>query len=155
MKVLFLKSIKGVAQVGDIKDMSDGYARNFLIPRKFAKAATATIEKEAEVLKSHRAATDTKNKAAAEELAKRLEGASIEITEEANAEGHLYGSVDQKKIVHALEKSLHIQLTEDQVELPHHIKTVGEHHVKLNLFAPRGDAGQTIATTLTVRVLPS
>src|SRR3989344_4416840 len=148
MKVLFLQNIKGVAQIGDIKEMSDGYARNFLLPNKLAKAANVSVAKEAENLKQKRQLVDTKNKTAAEEVAKRLEGASIEITEGANTEGHLYGSIDAKKIAHDLDKLLHIKISADQIELPHHIKTVGEHQVKINLF-------QTIATTLTVRVLPS
>src|SRR3989344_6522231 len=98
MKVLFLQNIKGVAQIGDIKEISDGYARNFLLPRKLAKAATSEVAKESEGLKQKRELMDSKNKVAAEEMAKRLEGASLEMNEGANTEGHLYGSIDAKKI---------------------------------------------------------
>ena len=155
MKVLFLKNIKGVAQVGDIKDVSDGHARNYLIPRGLAKAAIGSVAKESETLKKKRELIDDQSKAAAEDIAKRLEGAVLEITEGANPEGHLYGSVDAKKIAHGLDNSLHIKINEDQIHLPHHLKTTGDHQIKLNLHTPRVATGQTIATTLTVRVLPS
>ena len=148
MKILFLQNIKGVAQIGDIKNVSDGYARNFLFPRKLARPATGDAVAKAELLKRQRDAGDIKNRAEAEEVAKKLEGASIEIAEGANSEGHLYGSIGERKIAEALKKAYHVELSDDQIILPHHLKTVGEHEVKIELF-------QTIATTLTVRVLPS
>ena len=148
MKVLFLANIKGVAQIGDIKNMSDGYARNFLFPRRLATIATSDAVKRAEVLKQQRSTEDTKSKEQALELAKKLEGVVVELSEGANPEGHLYGSVDAKKIAHAIKEKYHIALSDDQIDLPHHIKTTGEHTVKIQLYA-------TIETTLTVRVLPS
>ncbi|MEK7583341.1 MAG: 50S ribosomal protein L9 [Patescibacteria group bacterium] len=148
MKVVFLKNIKGVAQIGDMKNVPDGYARNFLLPGKFAKVATAGAAAEAESLKKLREAGAVEDRVHAEELAKKLEGVVVEITEGANPEGHLYGSVDAKKIAEAIHTTHHVVISSNQVELPHHIKTTGDHSVKLSLF-------QTIATTLTVRVLPS
>ncbi len=148
MKVLFLQNIKGVAQIGDIKNISDGYARNFLLPRKLATIATSDAIKRAEVLKQRRTAEDMKSNEQALELAKKLEGGVVELFEGANPEGHLYGSVDAKKIAHAIKETYRVAVSEDQIDLPHHIKTTGEHSVTLKLYA-------TIETTLTVRVLPS
>jgi len=148
MKVLFIQNIKNVAQIGDIKEVSSGYARNFLFPRKLAKPVTLDIDKEVQALKQKRDIELNKSKREAEEIAKRLEGASVEISEGANTEGHLYGSVDAKKIALEMEKQLHIKLGPDTIELPHHLKTTGEHQISINL-------GYTIATTLTVRVRPS
>lgn len=142
MKVLFLKNIKGVAQIGDIKEVSNGHAQNYLIPNKLAKAVTSGVAKEAEALKKNRELHETKNKKQAEEIAKKLKDSIIEIKESANPEGHLYGSIDAKKIAHAL------KISPEYVVLEMPIKTTGDHIVKLQLH-------QTIATTLTVRVLPS
>lgn len=129
MNVLFLHDIKGVAQIGDIKNVSDGYARNFLLPRKLARAATADAAKQAETLKKLRADAEIKTKADAEQLAKKLEGTVVELIEDANEEGHLYGSVDAKKIAH----ELHVDA--DLIQLPHNLKTVGEHDVVLELHS--------------------
>lgn len=148
MKVIFLQNIKGVAQMGDIKNVPDGYARNFLLPRKLAKIASESATAETESLKKLREAGAVKDRAQAEELAKKLEGAVVEITEGANPEGHLYGSIGAKKIAEAIHKTHHLTISPDQIDLPHHLKTIGEHTVKINLY-------QTIATTLTIRVLPS
>lgn len=148
MKVIFLQNIKGVARMGDMKDVSDGYARNFLLPRKLAKAASVSTAAEAERLKQLRDADEITSRAHAEELAKKLEGGVVEISEGANPEGHLYGSVDAKKIAAAIDQKYSLHISSDHIELQHHLKTIGEHKVKLNL-------SQTIATTLTIRVLPS
>lgn len=148
MKIIFLKNIRGIGQIGDIKNVSDGYARNFLLPRKLAKLANAHATQEAESLKKLREAGDMKSRADAGELAKKLSGAIVEISEGANQEGHLYGSIDEKKIADAIQKTHHISFSEDQIELPHHIKTIGDHSVNIHIYA-------TIDTTLTVRVLPS
>ena len=142
MKVLFLKNIKGVAQIGDIKEVSDGHARNYLIPRGLAKPANSSVAKESESLKKKRELIDNQSKANAEEMAKKLKDSVVEIKENANPEGHLYASVDAKKIAHVL------KISSEYVLLETPIKTTGDHIIKLQL-------GQTIATTLTIRVLPS
>ncbi len=130
MKVIFLQNIKGTAQIGDIKNVSDGYARNFLIPKNLAKPATAEAEKQVEILKKKRESENLSSKEGALELAKTLEGFVIEVTEDANEEGHLYGSVNAKIISEALAKKK-IKIKEDLINLPEPIKTVGEHEIEL------------------------
>lgn len=145
MQVLFIKNIKGVAQIGDIKNVSAGYARNFLFPKNLAKIATADAAKQAETLKMLRSEQEVKSKADAEILAKKLEGTVVELAEDASDEGHLYGSVDAKKIASA------VHLDPSLIDLPHNLKTVGEHKVVVQLHP-------TISVTLTIlisRVLPS
>ncbi len=155
MKVLFLKNIKGVAQIGDIKNVSDGYARNFLLPRNLAQAAGENTVKQAEMLKAKREAQSIHDRSHAEEIAKKLTDAAIEITEGANDEGHLYGSIDAKRIAKAIKEAYHVDLSVEQIKLPQHIKTTGEHKVTIELYTMRGAEDQTIETTLIVRVLPS
>src|SRR3989344_9089315 len=125
--------MKVIFQNGDIKNVSDGHARNFLFPRKLARPATGDIVKISEALKAKRAAQDIKSQADAEVIAAKLNGAVIEITEGANSEGHLYGSGDTKKIAAAIEKEFKIKILENQIDLPHGLKTTGEHQVKINL----------------------
>lgn len=133
MKVIFLQNIKGIAQIGNIKDVSDGYARNFLIPKNIARPATAEAEKQAEILKKKRELENLANKGNAIELAKILEGFVLEVTEDANEDGHLYGSVNAKRIAEELSRKK-IKIREDLINLPQPIKTVGEHHeVELEL----------------------
>lgn len=132
MRVIFLQNIKGVAQIGDIKNVADGYARNFLLPKKLAQIATANAEKQAEVLKSKREKQHETSKEGALELAKKLEGMTVEIKEDANEEGHLYGSVNEKKIAAAL-KEQGIDIKEEYINLPQHLKMAGEYEVEIEL----------------------
>ena len=132
MKVIFLQNIKGVAQIGDIKNVADGYARNFLLPKKLAQAANTDSVKMAETLKLKREKQYETDKEGSLELAKALEGVTLEFAEDANDEGHLYGSINEKKIAHTL-KEKGINLKEEYINLPQHLKTVGEHEVELEL----------------------
>ena len=118
--------------MGDIKNVSDGYARNFLIPKNLAKPATAETEKQAEILKKKRESGNLTNKESAVELAKTLEGFVLEVTEDANEEGHLYGSVNAKRIAEELTKNK-IKVKEDLINLLEPIKTIGEHEVEIEL----------------------
>ena len=148
MKIVFLHDIKGIARVGDIKNVPDGYARNYLLPRQLAKIATDRVSEEAEKLKKLREESNVRDQKQAQEIKNKLDGEFVEISEGVNADGNLYGSVDAKKIADAIRKKFHIVLSPDQLDLPHHLKKTGDHEIKLNLF-------QTTATTFMVRVLPS
>jgi len=141
-----LQNIKGVAQIGDIKNVSDGYARNFLLPKNFAKPATAEAEKRAEILKKRRESENLTSKEGAIEVAKTLEGVVIELTEDANEEGHLYGSVNAKMIAKELAKNK-IKIKEDSINLPEPIKTIGEHEVEIELHPE-------VKTKIKVKVSP-
>ena len=146
MKVIFLQNIKGVAQIGNIKNVSDGYARNFLIPKNLAKPATAEAEKQAEILKKKGESDNLTSKESVVELAKTLEGLVLEITEDANEEGHLYGSVNAKKIAEELAKNK-IKIKEDLMNLLEPIKMVGEHEVEIELHPE-------VKTKIKIRVSP-
>lgn len=132
MKVVFLQNIKGIAQIGDIKDVSDGHARNFLFPRKMAKPASGDTIKEAEVLIKKREQGETLRKDAAQKLAEELQNIAVEIKEDANEEGHLYGSVNEKVIAVALKKK-GFGIKEEEINLSEHIKKTGEHEVEIEL----------------------
>ena len=147
MRVIFLQNIKGIAQMGDIKDVADGYARNFLIPKKLAKPATANAQKEAEKLKKKRELENIVDKERAVELAETLKEFTLEIIEDANEEGHLYGSVNAKKIVEELARRK-IVVKEDSINLNKPIKEIGEYEVELELHPE-------VKTKIKIIVLPA
>lgn len=132
MRVIFLKNIKGIAQIGDIKNVPDGYARNFLLPKGVAKTATANIEKQVGILIQKREQEDKFSKERGLEIVKKLEGVELHIKGDANNLGHLYGSIDSKIIVKEL-KNKNINIDEDNINLPHNLKTTGKHEVEIEL----------------------
>jgi large subunit ribosomal protein L9 len=132
MRVVFLQNLKGVAKIGDIKNVNDGYARNFLLPKNVAKPATDGTVKQAENLKQKAGQAYVANKKEAEDLVQKFDGFVLEMKEDANDEGHLYGSVNEKKIAQAMKKE-RLNISEDQINLPEHIKTIGEHEVEIEL----------------------
>lgn len=132
MRVIFLDNIKGIAQIGDIKDVADGYARNFLFPRKLAEIATTAAVIRAEALKKRRLEEYSRSKEEALALTSRLDGIVLEIIADANEAGHLYGSVNEKMIAEAAHAK-NIDIRPDQINLPQPLKTVGEYEVELEL----------------------
>ncbi|TSC92009.1 MAG: large subunit ribosomal protein L9 [Parcubacteria group bacterium Licking1014_17] len=132
MKIVLLQNIKGTGQIGDMKEVSDGFARNYLIPNKMAVAASASAVKLSETLKKQRQLQYEKDEKTAEEIAKKLEGFELNITETANDEGQLYGSIDAKRIKEGLHENK-IDVPVEVIDLPEHIKTTGTHEVKLKL----------------------
>ena len=132
LKVIFLQNIKNVAQIGDIKKVADGYARNFLLPRNLAKKATEQSQKEAEALKLKHAITAEARKERATKWVGELEGMVLETTAEANEEGHLYGSITVEDIAKLLNDKK-FQISEDEINLAQPIKAVGEYDIELEL----------------------
>ena len=93
MKVLMRSDVDGVGKKGDLIDVADGYARNFLVPKGFAIKATKGIEDQASSMRRSRDLKDATDRGAAEEIAKTLVPAVITITAKASGEGKLFGSV--------------------------------------------------------------
>ena len=134
MKVIFLKNIRGVGQIGDVKDIADGYARNFLLPHGMAKAAGLNSTKEVENLKKKLGEQTKIEDARAREIADKLKDVVLELSERANALGKLFAAVGRKELAEALKKSTGYELAEDSIYIHEHaIKTVGEHEVEIKL----------------------
>jgi len=140
MRVILLQNIKGVGQIGDVKEVSDGYGRNFLLPRKFAKPATPDALKEAEQLRARREVILKEQAEKAQEVADKLKDVTLELSEKTNEKGKLFAAVGKKEISHKLKEKTGIHLEEDMIQLDEHIKTVGEHVVQLEL-APEVQVG--------------
>lgn len=136
MKVILLENIKNFGQIGDIKNVADGYARNFLFPRKIAKLATDAALKEAGVLKKKLETTEKLEKENAVKLIEQLKDAVLEFTRKAAKTGKLYSAVTKEDIAEALIKQLGFKIEAGSVNLEEHeghIKQLGEHMVKVFL----------------------
>lgn len=133
MKVILLENIKGFGQIGDVKNVSDGYARNFLLPRKMAKAATESSLKEVESLKAKRVImVEAENKNALEAVEK-LKDLVIELTRKATKVGKLFAGIGKDDLVKEVKKASGVQLQEEMIGHDEPIKHIGEHMVDLNL----------------------
>jgi large subunit ribosomal protein L9 len=133
VKVVFLEEVEGSGRIGEVRNVANGYARNYLLPRKLAVAATdhnvRIAQARAEVEAKRQAGLD----ADAEVLAKRLAGLTITIEVKVGEQGRLYGSVTGRDISEALEKPLGLLLEHRQVELGEPIRQVGVFEVPLRL----------------------
>ncbi|MBD3282556.1 MAG: 50S ribosomal protein L9 [Candidatus Portnoybacteria bacterium] len=131
MKVILLQDVKSIGKKGEVKNVADGYARNFLFPRNLAKPATdgslKQLEKEQKVIEQE-AEEELKK---AQEQASKIEGQEIEIKEKADDQGKLYGSVTESKIQKAL-KEKGFTVKAKQIKIPQPIKGVGEYPVSIS-----------------------
>ncbi|MEK7627213.1 MAG: 50S ribosomal protein L9 [Patescibacteria group bacterium] len=132
MKIILLNNVVNLGNKYDIKDVADGYARNFLFPRKMAKQATKSdlnnIEKMREMEKEKQKRELTKF----QDIAKKLEGQKIEVAMKISEDGTLYGSVTSNKIALALKKQ-GFDVKKEQVMLKKPIKGAGVYDVVIKL----------------------
>ena len=133
MKVIFLKDVPRVGKKDEVKEVSDGYASNMLLPRKMAVLATpkavADLEKRKNESKVGQAIQD-------DLLAKNLEeinGKVITIKSKANEKGHLFSSIHKKEISEAMKKEHRTEIGEDFIILEKPIKEIGEHDIPIEI----------------------
>ena len=134
MKVILLADVKGSGKKGDIINCSDGYARNFLLPRKLAVEATSGNLTE---LNNHKASVEHKravNRENSAELKKRLESSKIVIEAKCGDNGKLFGAVTSMDIEKAIKKQVGIEVEKRKIFLPDTIKATGEYEITVKLF---------------------
>jgi large subunit ribosomal protein L9 len=131
MKVLLIKDVKGLGKAGEIKNAKDGYARNFLIPKGFAKLATPEVIKEWEEEQKRKEAELKKELARLNELKEKIESTPIVIKHKLGANGQLYGAITNKEVAEAL-KEKGIEIDKKHIEMKQ-IKSVGEYEVDVKL----------------------
>jgi len=131
MKIILLKKIPGLGNEGDIKDVAQGYARNFLIPQNLAKEATNQAIAEVEAKKEKQVKQAQSDLEKVEKLSAELEGQVIEISAKASEEGTLYAAVSPAKIAKVL-KSKGFEVDKDKIKIDH-IKELGEHEILIEL----------------------
>jgi large subunit ribosomal protein L9 len=135
MQVVLRTDVDGLGKKGDILDVADGYARNFLIPRGRAIKATPGVQAQADAMRRSRDLKDAKDREAAETVARTLVPAVIRITARAGAEGKLFGSVTAADVIEAVAKQSGVELDRRQVHLEEPIKSLGTHEVPVRLHA--------------------
>ena len=133
MKVIFLQDVKGQGKKGDMKEVSDGYARNYLLPRGLATQATADNLNALKIKEKAAAAKAAKEKALAEENAKKLEGVQVIIRAKAGSSGKLFGAVTSAEIASALKEQFGIDIEKNKIVQSEPIKTYGAYTVKAKL----------------------
>jgi len=128
---MLLKNISGLGKAGDIKEVADGYARNYLIKKNLAKSATETAIREVEMLKNKKEKQETDRKNKLIELSQILSQTTIKIKAK-QKDGKLFGSINKKMIAEELKKQ-NFPMNEDLIILSKPIKEVGEYEVKIEL----------------------
>jgi len=133
MKVIFLEDVPRVAQAGEMKEVADGYARNFLLPKKLAVLADARTSHVVEAQLKRKARLQAETEAEMKELAKQLEGREIVLKGRAGAEDRLYGSITNADIVEELRKSAGVAVDKRKIELDNPIREVGSYEIAIRL----------------------
>lgn len=149
MKVVLLDNIKGVGQVGDIKDVSDGYGRNFLLPRKLGKLVSDGVLKEVAVLKIKKLQVQSLAHEQAVTLAKTLAGTTVTLQGKASAKGKLFSGITESDIADRLSIQAGAHIPASAILIESHLKTVGTHTARVQL-----SDGVTADITVEVQPLP-
>ena len=136
MKVIFTEDVKGRGKRGEVKNVPDGYAQNFLFKRGLAKAATKANMHTLERVAANEKATYEAEKAEAEKIKSELEKDEtvVNFKSKAGSDSRLFGSISGKKIVEGLEKQFGIKIDKRKLNLPEPIKSLGYTNVPVKLF---------------------
>ena len=135
MKVILRSDIADVGKRGDICDVADGYARNFLFPKGLAMVATDGAVNQAASMRRSRDLRDAQDRSAAEEVARTLVPRVITVKAKAGSGGRLFGSVTANDVVEAVEAQTGIVLDRRKVHLDEPIKETGSHAVQVKLHS--------------------
>ena len=134
MKVVLLTDVKGQGKKDQIIDVSDGYARNFLLPKKLAVIADASALNNAKNKEEARLHKIEVEKAAAKEIKERLEGVMVKLHGSAGADGRLYGSFASKDIAEALKEQAGIDIDRRKIVVDAPIKAFGTYQFEVKLY---------------------
>ena len=133
MKVILQQDVKGQGKKGQMVEVSDGYGRNFLLPRKLAVEATADNMNTMKMQEKARKAEEARQKAAAEETAEKLKGLTVKIHAKCGKDGRLFGAITSKEISDALKEQHHIEIGKQKIVQEEAIKACGGYQIKCKL----------------------
>jgi large subunit ribosomal protein L9 len=145
VRIVLRDDVEDLGRKGDIVEVRDGYARNYLVPRGLAIKATDGIVRQAEAMRRSRAAREERDRAAAEELAGRLAASPIRITARAGEGGKLFGSVTSADVAQAIADATGAEVDRRRIELDEPVKELGTTEVTVRL-----EAGVTARLTVEV-----
>ena len=148
MKIILQKPVDKLGVPGDVVDVADGYARNYLMPRGLAVKATRGGVKHVDSLKRAHTARVNVAKAEAEQVAQRLTASPVTVPAHAGEEGKLFGSVTPTDVAAAIESQTGIRVDRHDVHMDEPIRSVGVHEVKVHVFAE-------VDPIISVEVVPS
>lgn len=134
MKVVLLQDVKSIGKKGELCNVSDGYARNFLLPRKLAKEANAQAMNElknAEAAKEYKIKTETEQ---AQQNADKLSGKTVKIYAKAGKAGKIFGSVTAKELAEEIKKQFNIEVDKRKVSVEHDIKAFGSYSFEVKFY---------------------
>ncbi len=134
MKVILIKDVKKLGTTGEIKEVSDGYARNYLIPQGLAVEATQTRLKETQEKDLKQQKRKGKEEAAARALQEQLNGKSIKLLARTGGSDKLFGAITVKEIAEALQKQYGTSIDKKKIELKDPIKHLGTYEAKLKIY---------------------
>ena len=135
IQVVLRNDVSGLGKRGDVVDVTDGYARNYLVPRGLAMKADKGAAGQAAVMRRSRDVKDARERAAAEEIATRLVPKVITLTSRAGGEGKLFGSVTTTDVAEAVLAQTGIELDRRKLHIDEPIRVVGTHRVTVRLHA--------------------
>jgi large subunit ribosomal protein L9 len=125
MKVVLRADVDNLGNKGDIVDVADGYARNYLVPRGLALKASSGSQKQADAMRRNREVRDSRDREAAQALAAQFEGRTITIKARAGAEGKLFGSVTSVDVAEAVQKQTGAEIDRRKINLDEPLKELG------------------------------
>ena len=135
MRVVRRADVDALGQKGDLLDVSDGYARNYLVPRGLAIRATKGVVKQAEAMRRNRDARDRREREAAQALADQLAGRRIEVRVRAGEGGRLFGSVTAADVAGAVQAQAGVELDRRHLAMPEPLKALGPADVPVRLHS--------------------
>lgn len=145
MEIVLLEDVKALGKKGQIVKINDGYARNFILPKKLGVEATSKNLNDLKLQKANAAKVAAEQLAAAKELAEKIEAVSVTLKMKAGEGGKAFGSVSSKEIAAAAAEQLNLDIDKKKLVLPEPIKTFGNHEVPVKLH-------KDVTAKLTVKV---
>jgi large subunit ribosomal protein L9 len=133
MRVIFRQDVSGVAKAGEIKEVADGYGRNFLLPHGLATLATPTELRKLELKRQMEARHQAQSEEEMRSLAEVLENLSVTLTVRAGSKGRLYGSIKGSDIAQELQKQTGYNIDKRKIRIEEPIRQLGEYEVPLRL----------------------
>ena len=146
MKVILLEDVKNIGKRDEIVNVSDGYARNFLFPRRWAVEATPGASREIERKRAAQHQREMEQWQEAEKTAASLRGKVIIVATRCGSQGRLYGSVTAAEVADALKEQYHVSVDKRKIELAETIRTVGDSAATVKLY-PEISAKMTVRVT--------
>ncbi|MFN2521339.1 MAG: 50S ribosomal protein L9 [Candidatus Limnocylindria bacterium] len=144
MRVILKREVTGLGRAGEIKDVADGYAQNFLVPRGLAVEANAGELRRIAQQRASQKAKEERAQVEAQGLGKRLEAVTLVFKLKAGEQGKTFGSVTTKDIVEALQREANVTVDKTKIHLEEPLRTLGSHRVEVRL-APEVRAQLTVA----------